>query len=123
MSQPTRNELYRVIADYVRRHVSLVGPYFSQVASPRRDAVIEHGHSPRHAGTMNSPPVPSTIGSMLPPEVPLFPRQTTYDPFTEPVHAAFRGWRQASSDVSMPDCSDPSTRINSTYIVPQVPER
>jgi hypothetical protein len=71
------------------RHVSLIGPYFTQASSPRGEA-IEHGHSPRHAGTLSN------------------------DPFTEPVHAAFRGWRQASSDVSMQDYSDLSTRTNST---------
>lgn len=84
------------------RHVSLIGPYFTQASSPRGEA-IEHGHSPRHAGTMPPPPIPT-----------LFPRPLSNDPFTEPVHAAFRGWRQASSDVSMQDYSDLSTRTNST---------
>jgi hypothetical protein len=95
-----------------RRHVSLVGPYFAQTSSPREN--VEHGHSPRHAGTMTTAP---KIGSVLPP-VPLFPLQANNDPFTEPVHAAFRGWRQASSDVSMQDFSESSTRTNSTYIFP-----
>jgi hypothetical protein len=93
------------------RHFSLIGPYFAQAASPRGEGIIEHGHSPRHPATMPSTfPAPKT-GSMPPPA-----RQYTYDPFTEPVHAAFRGWRQASTDLSMPDCPDPSTRSNSKYI-------
>ncbi|KAE9381698.1 hypothetical protein N431DRAFT_539284 [Stipitochalara longipes BDJ] len=98
------------------RHVSLIGPYFAQAASPRGEAIIEHGHSPHRPDTL-APTFPaSKIGSMLPPAVPLFPRQHTFDPFTEPVHAAFRGWRQASTDLSMPDCSDPSTRSNSRNV-------
>ena len=48
---------------------------------------------------------------MPPPNVPSFPRQSPYDPFTEPVHSAFAGWRQPSSDTSMPDF--PSTRSSS----------
>ncbi|PMD51800.1 uncharacterized protein K444DRAFT_647793 [Hyaloscypha bicolor E] len=101
------------------RHVSLGGPYFAQAASPRSEPV-EHGHSPRHVGTMTTTratlPAPPKIGSMLPPAVPAFPRQPSYDPFTESVHVAFRGWRQASSDTSMPDFSDPSTRSNSRNV-------
>ncbi|PMD25145.1 hypothetical protein NA56DRAFT_565658 [Hyaloscypha hepaticicola] len=92
------------------RHVSLIGPYFTQASSPRGEA-IEHGHSPRRAGTMLPPPIPT-----------LFPRPLSNDPFTEPVHAAFRGWRQASSDVSMQDYSDPSTRTNSTSLGRNVSE-
>lgn len=100
------------------RHVSLMGPYFSQAASPRGEAIMEHGHSPRHPSTLPGTFSTSKVGSMLPPTVPVLPRQHNYDPFTEPVHAAFRGWRQTSTDLSMPDCSDPSTRSNSTCIVP-----
>jgi hypothetical protein len=98
------------------RHVSLVGPYFTQTSSPRQGSeTIEHGHSPRHASTLTRATFPAPkIGSMLPPAVPTFPRQPNYDPFTDPVHAAFRGWRQPSSDVSMPDYSDPSTRANTS---------
>jgi hypothetical protein len=98
------------------RHVSLVGPYFAQASSPQqRSEAIEHGHSPRHTTSLAraTAPVPK-IGSMLPPAVPSFPRQPTFDPFTESVHAAFRGWRQPSSDVSMPDYSDPSTQANTS---------
>lgn len=98
------------------RHVSLVGPYVAQAFSPQRGLEpIEHGHSPRRASTLTRPAFQAPkIGSMLPPAVPIFPRQTNYDPFTEPVHAAFRGWRQSSTDTSMPDYSDPSSRANST---------
>jgi hypothetical protein len=48
---------------------------------------------------------------MLPPNVPSFPRQSPYDPFTEPVNSAFTGWRQPSSNTSMADFS--STRSSS----------
>jgi hypothetical protein len=101
------------------RNVSLVGPYFAQASSPRQESeAIEHGHSPRHPNTISKAAFPAPkIGSMLPPAIPTFPRQLSYDPFTEPVHAAFRDWRQPSSDVSMLDYSDPSTRTNRLWIV------
>jgi hypothetical protein len=98
------------------RHVSLVDPYFAQASSPQqRSEAIEHGHSPRHTTSLARATAPAPkIGSMLPPAVQTFPGQLNFDPFTEPVYAAFRGWRQPSSDVSMPDYSDPSTRANTS---------
>ncbi|TVY90248.1 hypothetical protein LAWI1_G002499 [Lachnellula willkommii] len=95
------------------RQVSLVGPYYSQQFSPRKASEIidAHSHSPRHTNNLREATAASnsTIGSMFPPP-PNFPRQAAFDPFTEPVHSAFTGWRQPSSDVSMGDYSSSNTR-------------
>lgn len=99
------------------RQVSFVGPYFAQQFSPRHEIVdIEaHSHSPRRASVAPRRPFPApVIGSMAPPAAPIPPRQSTFDPFTEPVHAAFSGWRQTSGDVSMPDYSISNTRVASS---------
>ncbi|TVY37946.1 hypothetical protein LSUB1_G003161 [Lachnellula subtilissima] len=99
------------------RQVSLVGPYFSQQFSPRKvsDIIDAHSHSPRHTNNTREATgaTNSTIGSMFPPP-PNFPRQTTFDPFTETVHSAFTGWRQPSSDVSMGDYSSSNTRASAS---------
>jgi len=101
------------------RQASVVGPYFAQQVSPRQasDSVEAHSHSPRHSTTFTRPFPPSCLSSTHPPNVPVFPRPSTFDPFTEPVPATLStGWRrQASSgDVSMPDCSNSSTRACSS---------
>jgi len=103
------------------RQISLVGPYFAQQISPCQTSygIEAHSHSPRHGPTSTRPQLPATsIGSMLPPKVPVFPRHPTFDPFTEPVHTAFQGLRQPSSaDVSMHDYSNSSTRASSSHHV------
>ncbi|TVY40980.1 hypothetical protein LOCC1_G003560 [Lachnellula occidentalis] len=99
------------------RQVSVVGPYYSQQFSPRgvSDIIDAHSHSPRHTNTAREATTAtnSTIGSMFPPP-PSFPRQAAFDPFTEPVHSAFTGWRQPSSDVSMGDYSSSNTRASAS---------
>lgn len=98
------------------RQVSLVGPYFAQNASPRQGSedIEAHSHSPRHPVAGPVPPLPAPLaGAMLPPTIPPFHRQSHYDPFTEPVHAAFAGWRHSSADVSMPDYSSSNSRTTS----------
>jgi hypothetical protein len=99
------------------RQVSLVGPYFAQQFSPQPapEGVEAHSHSPRHSGMLRPPPGIANIASVLPPNQNIFPRQPTYDPFTEPLHAALDGWRQTSStDISMPDLSNSNTRASSS---------
>ena len=94
------------------RQVPLIAPYYTQQISPRIEsgAAEDHSHSPRRRSTS----IPS-LGSMLPPSMPAaFLRQPTLDPFTEPVHAALKPWRQASSDLPMPDVSKSNTRTNSS---------
>lgn len=101
------------------RQVSLVGPYVAQAFSPQRGIEpLEHGHSPRQESTSTRAPRSRAKqphpGAMLPPALPTFPSQQNFDPFTDPVRTAFRGWRQSSTDTSMPDYSDRSSRANST---------
>ncbi|KAF4635188.1 hypothetical protein G7Y89_g2914 [Cudoniella acicularis] len=99
------------------RQVSLVGPYFAQHFSPRHSAedVEVHSHSPRHGNPPKPAPAISGFGSLFPQNGPVFPRQPTFDPFTDPTNSAFTGWRQVSSsaDVSMPDYAS-NSRSNSS---------
>lgn len=94
------------------RQVAIVSPYYSQQVSPRRqeDALEAHGHSPRHVAPTFKPPVPSNMGFMGPPSI--NPRQSNSDPFVDARGPAFNGWRQASSDVSMPDYSSSSAHTS-----------
>ncbi|EPE27714.1 hypothetical protein GLAREA_04505 [Glarea lozoyensis ATCC 20868] len=99
------------------RQVSIVGPYYTQQFSPQqnRDAMEDHTHSPRRAVQMNQPNANVNIGSLFNQNQQAFPRQPTFDPFTEPVHNAFSSWRNGSStDLSMPDYSKSNTRTNSS---------
>jgi len=94
------------------RQVPLIAPCYTQQISPRIEsgAAEDHSHSPRRRSTSIS-----SFGSMLPPSMPgAFPRQPTLDPFTEPVHAALKPWRQASSNLPMPDVSKSNTQTNSS---------
>jgi len=60
-----------------------------------------HGHSPRKADSFEQAGrsiYPNRSKSTIAPlNAPAFARPPNYDPFTEPVHAAFRGWRNASA--------------------------
>ncbi|TAQ89564.1 hypothetical protein B7494_g2131 [Chlorociboria aeruginascens] len=104
---------------FMWRQASLVAPYYAQRFSPQQDedGIEVHSHSPRRTvaknATRTSLPGPS-IGQMPPPNVTAFPQQPPFDPFTEPVNAAFSGWRHVSGDVSMPDYSSSHTRANSS---------
>jgi hypothetical protein len=90
--------------------VAIVSPYYTQQYSPRNqeDILEAHGHSPRHN--------PAFLNKQIFPPVPFmhqvpsngYPRQPNQDPFIEP-RGPFSGWRQISSDVSMPDYSSSSS--------------
>jgi hypothetical protein len=99
------------------RQVSIVGPYYTQQFSPQqnRDGMEDHTHSPRRAVQINQPNANVNIGPLFNQNQQAFPRQPTFDPFTEPVHNAFSSWRNGSStDLSMPDYSKSNTRTNSS---------
>ena len=103
------------------RQVNLVGPYIAQQQQSPRKASSElelHGHSPRRNSGVARAKQPGRSQTGMPPPSNPFPRTaTTFDPFTDQIHSAFTGWRQASgNDVSMPDYSSSSghTRANST---------
>ncbi|KAH8676660.1 hypothetical protein BGZ60DRAFT_371700 [Tricladium varicosporioides] len=98
------------------RQVALVGPYFAAQFSPRHtaDLVDAHTHSPRRGNPVKQAPnTTSGFGQLFPSNGPIFPRQPTFDPFTDPTNIAFNGWRQTSGDVSMPDYSS-NSRSNSS---------
>jgi hypothetical protein len=98
------------------RQVALLAPYISHQISPRQNASINddpepHAHSPRNAGPPSRPPmqVPK-MGIMAAPTILPRASHVSNDPFTEPVHAAYKMWRQVSSDVSMPDYTNSNSR-------------
>src|SRR6266487_802660 len=63
--------------------------------------IEDHSHSSRPRAPSLRPPLPlPTLGSMLPPGIPLLPR--TRDPFVE---AASHYLRPSTTDISMPDYS------------------
>jgi hypothetical protein len=93
------------------RQVSFATPLLPQsdnATTKVGDGDIEvHSHSPRRRtiSVARQTLRPSTMGSMLPPGLPMYSRVVSYDPFTEP--GSSRHWRHPSSsvDVSMPDYS------------------
>ncbi|KAG9238660.1 hypothetical protein BJ875DRAFT_367344 [Amylocarpus encephaloides] len=97
------------------KQVALVGPYHYQHFSPQEtlEDSDTHSHSPRRGKQSTAP---ESIGVLFNPNQPVFPRQPTFDPFTEPGRASFRGWRQNNStDESMPDyLSASNTGTNSS---------
>lgn len=90
------------------RHISFVAGMIpgGNVARHASEGALEaHSHSPRRRSISLARPQrpPPTMGMMLPPGLPTFPRTANFDPFTEPRATQ---WRQPSSaDVSMPDYS------------------
>ncbi|KFY37578.1 hypothetical protein V495_07093 [Pseudogymnoascus sp. VKM F-4514 (FW-929)] len=90
------------------RHISFVAGMIpgGNVARHASEGALEaHSHSPRRRSVSLARPQrpPPTMGMMLPPGLPTFPRTANFDPFTEPRATQ---WRQPSSaDVSMPDYS------------------
>jgi hypothetical protein len=108
------------------RQVSFNASYLPQGISPRHvrtTGVEAHSHSPRHKTASVRPSLPpSTLGPMLPPDIPLFSRQGACDPFTEPVPH----WRQSSSaDESMPDYSSSTSQTTQSRRVtdPMITDR
>jgi hypothetical protein len=110
------------------RQVSIVGPYYTQQFSPRQnhDGAEDHSHSPRRSVPLIQPAANVNIGSLFNQNQSLFPRQATFDPFTEPVHSAYSSWRRArasSTDISMPDYSKTHTRESTQVSEPMVTDR
>lgn len=97
------------------RQVSLVAPFYSQHASPKRveEDREAHAHSPRKSQGVS---FSSQTKSMPPPPV-TFSKPPSFDPFTSEPRSAFQGWRRqdTSTDISMPDISsNPSLQAGST---------
>lgn len=86
------------------RQVAIMSPYYAPQISPRHqeDALEAHGHSPRHLAPSFKPPFPQAVGFVNQPHPSVFQRGNS-DPFIDARGPAFTSWRQASSDVSMPD--------------------
>jgi hypothetical protein len=93
------------------RQVAITSPYYAQQTSPQQhEEILEvHGHSPRHLAPSFKPPFPPAISFMPQTHPSIFPRQVNSDPFVDTRGAAFSGWRQVSSDVSMPDYASSSS--------------
>jgi hypothetical protein len=87
------------------RQAAVMSPYYAQQISPRRqeEALETHGHSPRHLVHPFKQPIPLVAGFVNQPPLNNVPRQGNADPFIDTRGSAFAGWRQVSSDVSMPD--------------------
>lgn len=100
------------------RQVAVVSPYYAQQVSPRHqeDVLDAHGHSPRHTVPTFKPPLPVSMGFMGQQHPNINPRQGNADPFVDARAPAFNGWRQASSDVSMPDYSTGSAQTSSRNV-------